>query len=121
MSEEVERAIEDKLDSVSKLLPLIRIMLVCAFAIGGWVIKLTLDVESTKLTAHKNGDAVSEFKLWTARTDASRYTASEAAKLQQGFIESMNAHALRVQRLEDSQLVITKALERIEKAVGTDK
>lgn len=110
MSREQADTIDTLSDRVGKLLPWIRWLVAGAFAIGIWVTTLELRTQAVE----DHALAIRELEKGAEKVAATQYTATEAAAVQRALTESINAHALRIQRTEDEMMHIRKALDRIE-------
>jgi len=110
MSHEQADTIDTLSDRVGKLLPWMRWLVGGAFVIGIWV--TTLEIRTQSIADHD--DSIRELEKSAEKAAAIQYTATEAAAVQRALTESINAHALRIQRTEDEMMHIRKALDRIE-------
>jgi hypothetical protein len=120
--------LETKLQVLSKLVTLGWTLLTGAFILGVWVATLELrtetagkNIESVNATAKMNNTLIQEINLWRASTEANRWTIQQQTTSMLPIYDSMNAHDKRIQRLEDGQISISKALDRIENKLGTAK
>jgi hypothetical protein len=127
MSNTEKNEISDKIDSLSKLANLIKILLVSAFAMGGWVGTLEWrqrqhEEQSGELLSkleHTQKETTA-FSLWKERTDANRFDLKMATDLSNNLSNRANLQDLKVQKLEMGQEEIRKSLNRIENKLGTN-
>lgn len=116
--EELSHRLEQQLElesTIMKLIPWLRMLIIGAFGLGGWV--ATLEYRQHQ----RQGDStrVAELEKWRERTDANRYTMIDASKLAESLSSTFNALDKRVTRNEDAVQRISSALNRIEEKLGT--
>ena len=126
MSKNFEEQFAGKIDSLTKLANLIKILIVSAFGIGAWVATLEYrqreaDAYSKKVDAEilKNETQIASFNLWKERTEANRFDTKMAAELANTLNTRANIQELKTQKLEIGQQEIQKSLSRIESKLGT--
>jgi hypothetical protein len=104
MSEATEQALNTKLDRIGKILPWMRILVVGAFAIGGWAATLEWRVQN-----HEGVSRAIEAEM------------KELGRAAVGTYPRESGHALdtRIARLEAQNEAIRDSLLRIEKSLNT--
>lgn len=101
--------------SISKLIPYIWALIGGAFLVGGWL--ATLEFRQHAFSeAHDRADIdLSTLKAWQIKTESNRFTVNDANTMTNNLTSSIIALDKRLQRTEDSNMMIKETLQRIER------
>lgn len=114
MSNGEEKTFVERLDTMSKLVTLIKVMLGGAFAVGLWVATLEYRHRTAEKHVGINTEALRDIVLWKERTEANRFDAKAANELANNFSNRANAQDLRMQKIESGQDEMKRLLEKID-------
>lgn len=114
MSEEEAQKFEKNLTAISKLVPLVKLLLVGAFAIGAWVTTIQLTQNGYAQRLEDTEADTQSLVRWQIETRGNRFTTTDGIELTRSMTDIANSMDKRVTRLEDSTMVIKDSLRRIE-------
>lgn len=92
----------------------IKTLVVGAFTIGIWVASHELRQQDL---AHKSVEQqvkLHEIEMWKVETNSNRFTSKDASEMMNSLMSAAAAQDKRLQRVEDSNIVIKESLQRIE-------
>ncbi|WP_395734393.1 hypothetical protein [Prosthecobacter sp.] len=105
-------------DKLLKLVPLVQWLIAGAVLIAGGLVAGAMwvsSIDSRTELVPQHDKALIEINQWRAATDGSRYTSSEANKLQTALTAALNAQDKRITRSEDALTSIKELLQKIDR------
>jgi len=105
-------------DSLSKLLPWFKVILAGgisgAVAIAVWVTTIEYRQQYLLDESEDHDGQLHAINAWKIQTDSNRFTSKDASEMMNSLMSAAAVQDKRLQRVEDSNLVIKESLQRIE-------
>jgi hypothetical protein len=114
MSEERLSAFESKLKILDRVTKLGYVLIFGAFALGGWVATLQSRINNHGEALPLHEKRLTDLEHFRVLVQETRFTAADSQRLLNPITEAIVNQDKRITRMEDSQLRIEKALDRIE-------
>ena len=123
--EQVIHDLSDAAQNFSGLIKAIKLLIVGAFVMGGWVATLEIRQRWLWETVEANHETILEDKVWKAKVENTRWTVGDHAKWAQAdrdreskvmtaLAEKNRLTELRMQRLEDTQQRLQETQSKIQ-------
>ena len=119
MSDELAEDFEKRLKTLDIIIKLGFALLAGAFGLGVWVATLEWRQGVLMQDVDSHDKTLSEFNMWRAETNGSRFTSQDYVKASANLQEALINHDKRLTRTEDTMLRLEKAMDRIELKLGT--
>lgn len=113
MSDEKIEELEIRIDAITKMVPLMRWLLIGACGVGAWTALIQYQVKWLMTSVEDQQKAVRHVELWRAETNGNRYTSADHNDYARIVQEYQANQDKRLTRLEDQFTTISESLKAI--------
>lgn len=111
-------SVTESIDKIGTWIPWIKGIFVTTVlgAIGGTVWVTTIEYRQQSISENQKEHHIQlrEIHTWQTKTEANRFTSKDASEMMNNLMSAAATQDKRLQRVEDSNVVIKEALHRIE-------
>ena len=109
---------EDLLDTIATFLPWAKLIFITgvsgAVGVAVWVTTIELRQQSFTEGHKDHHEQLKQINTWQIKTEANRFTSKDASEMMNNLMSAAATQDKRLQRVEDSNVVIKESLQRIE-------
>lgn len=114
-------SVTESIDSIVTWMPWIKGIFVTTVigAVGATVWVTTIEYRQQTISENQkdHNAQLKEISTWQTRTEANRFTSRDASEMMNSLMSAASTQDKRLQRVEDSSVVIKETLSRIEQSL----